>query len=47
MVVTLSSRGKIIFSKMEKFQRLTIGKDLEWAWHINVYSLLDVQLSPI
>jgi hypothetical protein len=47
MVVTLSSRGKIIFLEMENFQRLTIGKDLEWAWHINVCSLLDVQLSPI
>jgi hypothetical protein len=47
MVVTLSSKGKIIFSEMENFQRWTIGKDLEQAWHVGVSSLLDMNLNPI
>jgi hypothetical protein len=31
MVVILSNRGKIIFSKMEKIQKWTTSRDLEWA----------------
>jgi hypothetical protein len=32
---------------MEKNQTWIASKDLEWAWHINVFSLLDMKLSPI
>ncbi len=47
MVVIISSKGKIIFSKMEKIQRWIVDKELEWAWHIDVSSLLDMELNPI
>jgi hypothetical protein len=31
MVVTFFNRGKIIFLEMEKFQKWTTNRDLEWA----------------
>jgi hypothetical protein len=31
MLVILSSRGKIIFSEMEKFQRWMTNRDLKWS----------------
>ncbi len=40
MVVILFGKGKIIFSEMEKFQRWIVRRDLKWAWHVNVFSLL-------
>ncbi len=47
MFVILFNRGKIYFSKMKKFQRWIIGRDLKWVWHVDVFSLLDIQLSLI
>jgi hypothetical protein len=47
MVVTLFGRKKIIFSNMEKFQRWTTDRDLEWARHVNISNLLNVYLSLI
>lgn len=47
MFVILFNRGKIYFSEMEKFQRWIIRRDLKWVWHVNVFSLLDIQLSLI
>ncbi len=47
MVLILFGRGKINFSEMEKFQRWIVRTDLEWTWHVDVFSLLNVQLSLI
>ncbi len=47
MVMIISGRKKMIFSEMEKFQRWTTNRDLEWAWDVDVFGLLDVQLSLI
>jgi hypothetical protein len=47
LVVLLSNRGKIIFSEMEKFQWWITEIDVEWVQHIDVSSLLGVELSPI
>jgi NOL1/NOP2/fmu family ribosome biogenesis protein len=47
MVVTLSNRGKVIFLEMEKFQRWIVGRDIEWAHHVDIFDLLDAQLNPI
>ncbi len=47
MVVIISGKGRISFSKMEKFQWWIVGKDVEWAKHVNNFSLLSIQLSPI
>jgi hypothetical protein len=32
---------------MDKFQRWTTKKDVEWAKQVGVFSLLNIQLSPI
>jgi hypothetical protein len=47
MVVIISSKGKIIFLEMEKFQRWTTSRDLEWVLQVSIFDLLDVQLSMI
>ncbi len=47
MVVIFSNKGKIIFLEMEKFQRWIIGRDIEWACHLDIFCLLDMQLSLI
>jgi hypothetical protein len=47
MDVTLFGRRKIIFLEMELFWRWITNRDLEWVWHVDIFGLLDVQLSPI
>ncbi len=47
MVMIFFGKGKIIFLKMNKFQQWIIGKDVEWAKHVGVFSLLNIQLSLI
>jgi hypothetical protein len=47
MVVIFSSRRKIIFLEMEKFQWWIARKDVKWAQHIDVSGLLGMYLSPI
>jgi hypothetical protein len=47
MVVILSDKGKIIFSEMKKFQQWIVGRNVEWAQNVYVFSLLGMQLSLI
>jgi hypothetical protein len=47
MVVNFSSKGKIIFSKMDKFQQWIPKRDVEWAKHVGTFGLLSMQMSPI
>jgi hypothetical protein len=47
MVVTIFDKRKIIFLKMEKIQRWIDGRDLEWARHVGIFYLLDMQLNLI
>jgi len=47
MVVTLSSKGKIIFAKMDKLQRWIVERDVEWVKHVGIFVLFNIQLSLI
>ncbi len=47
MDVIFFGRRKIIFLEMELFWRWIISRDLEWVWHVDIFGLLDVQLSLI
>jgi hypothetical protein len=47
MVVTFFGKGKIIFAKMDKFQRWIAGKDVEWAKHVSIFGLFNIQFSPV
>jgi hypothetical protein len=45
--VTFSGNGKIIFLEMDEFQQWIVGKDVEWAKHVGVFNLLNIQLNLI
>lgn len=47
MVVIFSGKEKINFSEMEKFQWWIVGKDVEWAKHVAIFSLFNIYLNLI
>ncbi len=47
MAVTFFGKGKIIFSKMDKFQQWIPIRDDEWAKHVGIFSLFSKQMNPI
>jgi hypothetical protein len=47
MAMTFFGKGKIIFSKMDKFQQWIPIRDDEWAKHVGIFSLFSKQMNPI
>ncbi len=47
MIVTLRGRGKVIFAKMDKFERRVGGRDVQWAKQVGVFDFFNIWLTPI
>jgi hypothetical protein len=43
----LRGKGKVIFTKMDKFERWVKGRDFHWAKQVGVFSFLNIWLTPI
>ncbi len=37
MVLTFFGEGNIILLKMDKFQQWIVGRDVEWAKHVDIF----------
>jgi GTP-binding protein EngB required for normal cell division len=47
MIMTISSKCKVVFTKMDKFQQWVVRKDAQWAKQVGIFGLLNIQLTLI
>jgi hypothetical protein len=47
VLVTLRGRGKVVFIKMDKFERWVRGRDVHSAKHVRVFYFFNIRLTPI